>query len=48
MATINDLEGELYAERERNEALEERIGIIEETVDPKSRKAVDKLNNQAS
>ena len=46
-AMIEGLEMELYAERERNEALEERIAIMEEAVDPKSRKAVDKLNNQA-
>ena len=46
-AMIEGLEKELYAEREKNEALEERIAIMEEAVDPKSRKAVDKLNNQA-
>ena len=46
-AMIEGLENELYAERERNEALEERMSIMEEAIDPKSRKAVDKLNNQA-
>ena len=44
---IEGLENELYAEREKVEALEERVAIMEETVDPKSRKTVDKLNNQA-
>ena len=45
-AMIEGLENELYAEREKVEALEERVAIMEETVDPKSREAVDKLNNQ--
>ena len=44
---VENIENELYAEREKNEALEERIAIMEEASNPKSRKAVDKLNNQA-
>ena len=44
---ITGLEKELYDERDKNEALEERIAIMEEGADPKSRKAADKLNNQA-
>ena len=39
-AVIEDLETELYD-------AQERIGIMEEAADPKSRKAIDKLNNQA-
>ena len=39
-AMIEGLEQELYDARER-------LGIVEEAVDPKSRKAIDKLNNQA-
>ena len=39
-AVIKDLETELYD-------AQERIGIMEEAADPKSRKAIDKLNNQA-
>ena len=46
-ALIEGLENELYAEREKNEGLEERIAIMEEAIDPKSRKAIDKLNNQS-
>ena len=46
-AMIEGLEKELYREREKNETLEERTAIMEEAVDPKSRKAIDKLNNQA-
>ena len=46
-AMIEGLEKELYDEREKNETLEERTAIMEEAVDPKSRKAIDKLNNQA-
>ena len=46
-AMIEGLETELYQEREKNETLEERIALMTETADPKSRKAVDKLNNQA-
>ena len=39
-AVIEDLETELCD-------AQERIGIMEEAADPKSRKAIDKLNNQA-
>ena len=39
-AVINDLEGELYD-------AQERVAIMEESTDPKSRKVIDKLNNQA-
>ena len=46
-AMIEGLEKELYQEREKNEALEERMSIMEESTDPKSRKVIDKLNNQA-
>ena len=45
-AMIKGLERELYAERERNEALEERCAIMEEAVDPKSRKVINTINNQ--
>ena len=38
-AVIEDLETELYD-------AQERIGIMEEAADPKSRKAINKLNNQ--
>ena len=38
--TIETLEAELYD-------AQERVAIMEEAVDPKSRKAIDKLNNQA-
>ena len=44
--TISALEKELWGERDKNEALEERIAIMEDAADPNSRKAVDKLNNQ--
>ena len=37
---IEDLETELYD-------AQERVALMEEAVDPKSRKAIDKLNNQA-
>ena len=40
-AVIEDLETELYD-------AQERVAIMEEAVDPKSRKAIDKINNQAA
>ena len=38
-AVINDLEGELYD-------AQERVAIMEESTDPKSRKPIDTINNQ--
>ena len=47
-ALVNEgLEKELYAEREKTGTLEERISIMEEAADPKTRKTSDKINNQA-
>ena len=45
--TIKGLESELYAEREKSASFEEQVAVMEEAVDPKTRKTIDKLNNQA-
>ena len=44
--TIKGLESELYAEREKSASFEEQVAIMEESTGPKSRKVIDKLNNQ--
>ena len=44
--TIEGLESELYAEREKSASFEEQVAVIEESTGPKSRKVIDKLNNQ--
>ena len=45
--TIDALEKELYAEREKVAGLEERSAIMEEAASPESREVFDKINNQA-
>ena len=46
-AMIEGLENELYAEREKNEALEERVSIMQEAADPESRETANRMANQA-
>ena len=46
-AMIEGLESELYAEREKNEALEERVSIMQEAADPESRETANRMANQA-
>ena len=47
-AMIEGLESELYAEREKNEALEERVSIMQEAADPESRETANRMANQAA